>query len=419
MTTLLSRVQVDTLRSIGDSALVLMALWMIDCNYPGRASKAQEIAMCIRKDTRTVEKQLNELCATNRAANTSAGYILLESGRALILSMNSEALALSPAQNVQAQLEAQAQIAIPSETPIENRDLRDTHNARALGGGVRDSDSLKKVKNLTSPPEESGAQNVQTVQALTTLQILEASTILFGEDHEVVRNHLCLELLDKDNKFVLAVLAHCYDNRKTPENPSGLHTPAGVAYRMLESFPEGKKPRREYGLDPWAFLPNEFKEVFGLACYDCNVCHQTFAHKTEFEHHLAKREGHAEEVNCTEPECEWTGRADFLNAHLRMHEDEKREQVAEAASIEEAPDNSAASILWKKVKLQLSDDMPRASFDTWVRDSAAVSLVDSMLTVGTRNAYARDWMDSRMKGTIERLLFDISGTETHVEFISS
>jgi len=124
MTTLLTRDQVDTLRSIGDGALALMALWMIDLNYPGRASKAQEIAMCVRKDARTVEKQLNELCASNRAANTSAGYILLEGGRALVLGMNTplsastptspqmeerhlggmKALALSPALTAQAQV---------------------------------------------------------------------------------------------------------------------------------------------------------------------------------------------------------------------------------------------------------------------------------------------------------------------------
>lgn len=62
---------------------------------------------------------------------------------------------------------------------------------------------------------------------------------------------------------------------------------------------------------------------------------------------------------------------------------------------------------WQSVLGQLQMEMPRASFDTWVRDTKAVSLQDDVLTVSVRNAYARDWLENRLTSTINRLLIGI------------
>lgn len=47
---------------------------------------------------------------------------------------------------------------------------------------------------------------------------------------------------------------------------------------------------------------------------------------------------------------------------------------------------------WQWVLGRLQIEMPRAAFDTWVRDTQALALADGTLTVGVRNAYARDWL---------------------------
>ena len=52
---------------------------------------------------------------------------------------------------------------------------------------------------------------------------------------------------------------------------------------------------------------------------------------------------------------------------------------------------------WQTILGQLQMEMPRASFDTWVRDSRALDFSDDILTIGVRNAYARDWLESRLK----------------------
>jgi chromosomal replication initiation ATPase DnaA len=63
--------------------------------------------------------------------------------------------------------------------------------------------------------------------------------------------------------------------------------------------------------------------------------------------------------------------------------------------------------------------MPRASFDTWVRDTEASSLEDGVMTITTCNAYARDWLESRLTSTVQRLLVGILNQSVSVQFIVS
>jgi chromosomal replication initiator protein len=72
---------------------------------------------------------------------------------------------------------------------------------------------------------------------------------------------------------------------------------------------------------------------------------------------------------------------------------------------------------WQSVLGQLQMEMPRASFDTWVRDTKALSYQDGTLTIGVRNAYARDWLESRLASTVSRLLVGIMNASVAVNFI--
>jgi chromosomal replication initiator protein len=72
---------------------------------------------------------------------------------------------------------------------------------------------------------------------------------------------------------------------------------------------------------------------------------------------------------------------------------------------------------WQSVLGQLQLEMPRASFDTWVRDTKALSYQDGTLTIGVRNAYARDWLESRLSSTVSRLLVGIMNASVSVNFI--
>jgi len=62
---------------------------------------------------------------------------------------------------------------------------------------------------------------------------------------------------------------------------------------------------------------------------------------------------------------------------------------------------------WQSALGQLQMEMPKASFDTWVRDSRMVSYEDGLFTIEVRNGYARDWLESRLSSTAMRLLMGI------------
>ena len=74
---------------------------------------------------------------------------------------------------------------------------------------------------------------------------------------------------------------------------------------------------------------------------------------------------------------------------------------------------------WQSVLGQLQMEMPRASFNTWVKDTNAIQFQDGVFTVGTKNAYARDWLENRLSSTIVRLLSGILDQDVNLEFVVS
>src|SRR6266508_1078023 len=74
---------------------------------------------------------------------------------------------------------------------------------------------------------------------------------------------------------------------------------------------------------------------------------------------------------------------------------------------------------WQSVLGQLQLDMPRASFETWVRDTRPVAYDHRTLTIGVHNAYARDWLESRLASTVNRLLIGILDSNVSVSFAVS
>jgi chromosomal replication initiator protein len=85
-----------------------------------------------------------------------------------------------------------------------------------------------------------------------------------------------------------------------------------------------------------------------------------------------------------------------------------------SADLEEEMDAEKA---WQSALGQLQMEMPKASFDTWVRDSQIFSYDDGLFTIGVRNAYARDWLESRLSSTMTRLLMGIMNRTVDVAFV--
>lgn len=71
---------------------------------------------------------------------------------------------------------------------------------------------------------------------------------------------------------------------------------------------------------------------------------------------------------------------------------------------------------WQSAVGQLQHEMPKSSFDTWVKDTKFLSCSENTFHIGVHNAYARDWLDSRLKTTLSSLLSGILDRSVGIQF---
>ena len=76
-----------------------------------------------------------------------------------------------------------------------------------------------------------------------------------------------------------------------------------------------------------------------------------------------------------------------------------------------------AERVWDAALGQLQLEMPRATFDTWVRDADLLAYEDGTFIVGVQNAYARDWLEDRLRSTVTRVLTSVTGRSSEVRFV--
>jgi chromosomal replication initiator protein len=74
-------------------------------------------------------------------------------------------------------------------------------------------------------------------------------------------------------------------------------------------------------------------------------------------------------------------------------------------------------LAWQAAIGQLQMEMSKASYDTWVRSTEMLSCKEGVFTIGVPNAYARDWLESRLTSTITRILAGLLEGTQKVNFI--
>ena len=72
---------------------------------------------------------------------------------------------------------------------------------------------------------------------------------------------------------------------------------------------------------------------------------------------------------------------------------------------------------WQAAQGQIQLEMPKAAFDTWVRDAQYFSYEDGTFVISVQNAYARDWLANRLASSIVRILTGMMNRTVEVRFI--
>jgi len=72
---------------------------------------------------------------------------------------------------------------------------------------------------------------------------------------------------------------------------------------------------------------------------------------------------------------------------------------------------------WKAVLGQLQMELPKPTFDTWVKGSSYTSHQENVFIISVQNAYARDWLESRLTVTAEKMLSGIMNAPPAIRFV--
>ena len=199
------------------------------------------------------------------------------------------------------------------------------------------------------------------LKIMTKERILSETEKLFP-GHEVI----CFGLDDKlDPEFIIAWLAQAYDQYRAGK----ISHPWALVYRRLQT--NRTLPDRKYQADPLSYLPTEFLVALDL-------------------------EDPAVLVLDLDPGPD----SDIVRI------------IENTNSVDVEIYN-----VWMEVQAALRKDMPKASFDTWVRDSYPIGYENKLLTIAARNLYAADWLKSRITSTVQRMLIGILGADVRVEFV--
>ena len=72
--------------------------------------------------------------------------------------------------------------------------------------------------------------------------------------------------------------------------------------------------------------------------------------------------------------------------------------------------------IWQMLLGELALQMPSATFNTWVRDTWVIGYEDGEFIIGLPNAYARDWLENRLRNKIKRSLSSLIHRSVQVHF---
>ncbi len=82
----------------------------------------------------------------------------------------------------------------------------------------------------------------------------------------------------------------------------------------------------------------------------------------------------------------------------------------------EGQDQFDPETAWQATLSELALRFQASNYDTWIRDAKLMAYEDGEFIVGLPNAYARDWLDNRLRSTIKRTLRSIVKREVQIIF---
>jgi hypothetical protein len=285
---------------------------------------------------------------------------------------------------------------------------------------IEEEDSLNLIKNKESSSSSSEEQVRKT--ALVSGPRKTMPNDGNPKMHQLIDNlHLVFDpetysILEWRDEFavgiparVLGWIAKAYQDRERLTQGGG---PLGL---IVKHILEQDAPHRYFLANYAKVLPESFLEAVREIEFECAYCPERFGKRDLRDtHQLEAHPNPCEECHPTQ----FFQTAEERKAHYEEAHDPYRVRKPAGPEIITMPTlDGSVEKTWQAVLSRLQEEMPRASFETWVRDSKAVRYGGNALTIGTRNSYARDWLTNRLTARVNQLLSEILQQTTIVVFV--
>jgi chromosomal replication initiation ATPase DnaA len=74
---------------------------------------------------------------------------------------------------------------------------------------------------------------------------------------------------------------------------------------------------------------------------------------------------------------------------------------------------------WEKLKGYMRPQLPRSTYDTWLKDTTLLTATQDEYAIRVRDANTRDWLTQRLKGKIALSLHSITGRQITVKYVTA
>lgn len=288
-----------------------------------------------------------------------------------------------------------------------------THDAKNHADELRieEEESLKLIKTKNPPPPSSEEQvrkiALDDGSPKMRLFIDHLNLVFDPEVYSVLewRQEFAVGIPDR----VLGWIAKAYQERERLTQGGG---PIGL---IVKHILEQDAPHAYYLKNYVHVLPESFLEAVGEIEYECAWCPARFnTRELRDAHQLEAHPNPCEECH----PVRFFASAEERKAHYEETHDLYRVRQPVENDVIPAPvlDGSIEKT-WQGVLHCLQEELPRAAFETWVRDAKPVRYDGNVLTVGTRNSYARDWLANRLTARINQLLIGLLNKPATVSFM--
>ena len=102
-----------------------------------------------------------------------------------------------------------------------------------------------------------------------------------------------------------------------------------------------------------------------------------------------------------------------------LQEEEQQDELAEVHHVDViSPDQrpeTEPERIWEEAKAKLSDEVPRPTYETWIKNTKGMTLEAGVLTIAARSAHQAEWLEKRIFLTMSRAAEKAAGQKTELK----